>query len=166
MTLVWIWSISIYRPTPVSLLLPFLHLSLAHFLPAAANAVCPTLTSPDLPPRATFEIQLASQHARLLYPPAPGAKLPRSEDVEAIKLALDNLGPSCIACWLHQTHPAHDHRLQECIYHPNPYTTHNAQWKLWRGSLKFPKTGVCYGCGCLQHVSLSPIVGSPYVYLF
>lgn len=135
-----------------------MYLSITYFPSDSTEIPFHTLTSTQPPPSTPFEIQFASQHARLVYPTIPRNKLARSEDLQAIKQALDDLGPSCIACWLHQIPFQHDHLLQDCVHCPNPYTTHTAQWKAWRASLKFPE-GVCWGCGCLQHVcSISFII--------
>lgn len=119
------------------------------------------LTGPQLPtypssqpaPDVPVSIQLASQHASLVYPDFQRQLAPYSRELRRIKSSLDILSHICPFCWLLQEDPANaDHLLQNCTRCPNIYTTHQHQWNTWFPLLKF-SPGHCFGCGCPQHVS-------------
>lgn len=102
------------------------------------------------PPHSHIELQLASQLSHLTFP-VRTVELPQSDDIRALKSALDVLAHSCVACWLLQRQPEHDHLLKDCCYKPNPITTEFSDWSAWYQHIVLPK-GFCYGCGCPQHV--------------
>jgi hypothetical protein len=113
------------------------------------------------PPDSTIAIQIASQHARLVYPGPHLSSKPFSREICRIQSALDILAHRCIFCWvLQQDHARSDHLLKLCTFGPNIYTTHRDQWKSWRRRIQFPD-GVCFGCGCPQHVRMLSFTVSP-----
>ena len=131
--------------------------SLNRLSAARALEVKPSLSlsrypSVDPPPDSSIPIQIASQHARLLYPGPHVTPMPYSTDLLRIKAALDVFAHRCIFCWVLQNEgPRPDHLLRSCSLSPNISTSHQRQWSSWRLRVDFP-AGYCYGCGLPQHV--------------
>ena len=110
------------------------------------------------PSDAQISIQIASEHARLVNIPKPRHRLGRSTDLERVKSTMEVLGRRCILCWMKGMVDGNDHLLGVCTKGPWASAVRNGELGLWRKGLQFPD-GICFGCGCPQHVSRVHIEG-------
>lgn len=115
-----------------------------------------TYPSSTIPSDSSLPIQMASQHARIAFPPRPPQELPFSTQLRVIKRSLDVLSHVCIFCWLNRVDPSKaDHLLRDCPGTFNTRASRKSDWDAWRAKVHFAQ-GTCFSCGCLQHVSPSP----------
>jgi hypothetical protein len=109
-------------------------------LPNFTSSISPTNPSTQSP-----AIQISTQLSQSTFASQPF--LPHSEQLHALRNALDYFSTSCVDCWLHQRTDSPNHSFEHCVHQ----LTSQPAYQLWCSQLVFP-TGICYGCACPQYV--------------
>jgi hypothetical protein len=108
-----------------------------------------TSISTQPPSSQSTEIQISTQYSQSAFPSSLHPPHPHSQELLALRNALDHFASTCIDCWLHRRSEVQNHSFEHCQFglHAVP------QYTNWVSSLRF-SDGTCFGCGCPQRVCI------------